>query len=73
MSKDKMQFNKTLIGINNTLYLKSEITQHYFTKYNDIVIEFNKKSLLNYYNIISKFCDKTYIFITYYDTIFMYV
>jgi hypothetical protein len=40
---------KTLLGKNKTLYLKSEVDQHYVHTYSDEIVNINKTFIIDYY------------------------
>ena len=57
------KINKTMFGKNKTLYLKSEVDQHYVDIYSDEIININNSIIIDYYNILQSFCQNSHIFI----------
>jgi hypothetical protein len=57
------KINKTLFGKNKTLYLKSEVQQHYVDTYSDEIININNSIVIDYYNNLQSFCQNSHIFI----------
>ncbi len=62
-SIQSIKLNKTMFGKNKTLYLKSEVQQHYVDTYSDEIINVNKSIITDYYDKLQSFCQNTHIFI----------